>query len=86
MFVLLRSQMFLKIEWKQVGNLTHIVNGIGGIVEELINSITGAGITPDAEYAEPKISATQDADDALGVLAKDGTYELGEPQQYSVPR
>lgn len=45
--------------------------------EELINSITGAGITPDAEYAEPKISATQDADDALGVLAKDGTYELG---------
>ena len=45
--------------------------------EELINSITGAGITPEAEYAEPKISVTQDADDALGVLAKDGTYELG---------
>jgi hypothetical protein len=45
--------------------------------EELINSITGAGITPDAEYAEPKVSATQDADDAIDVLAKDGTYELG---------
>jgi len=33
--------------------------------EELINSITGAGIAPAKEYAEPKISTTQDAENTI---------------------
>jgi len=33
--------------------------------EELINSITGAGIAPAKEYAEPKISTTQDAENII---------------------
>jgi hypothetical protein len=43
--------------------------------QEFINRVTGADNTPEVGYSEPKIPET--ADEAIGVLAKDGKYEFG---------
>ena len=49
--------------------------------EELINSITGAGIAPAEEYAEPKISTTQEAENIINQEAPEIIPWINEFEQ-----